>query len=58
MLKADALTWALLALVLYLALAGFVWSWRNPLGNEVTFWRHLPSALTFQALPQFQEHTP
>lgn len=42
--------------VFYLAAAGTAWSVRNPTANSMTFWSHLPDALTFRALPQFQEN--
>ncbi len=50
------MVWAALAALLYLAAASTAWSIRNPTGNEMTFWTHLGEALTFQKLPQFQEH--
>lgn len=40
--------------IAYLAAAGTAWQFNNPLGNQMTFWRHLGSALQFESLPQYQ----
>ncbi len=39
----------------YVVIASIVWQWRNPLANRTTFFTHLTAAMSFQALPQFQE---
>lgn len=42
--------------VVYLGIAGMAWQFNNPLGNQLTFWRHFGSAMQFKSLPQYQEN--
>lgn len=35
-------------------LAGFVWQIRNPMGNKMTFWTHLPDAMCLRKPEKFQ----
>lgn len=43
-----------LALAVWIGIAWMVFEWRNPLCNEMAFYRHLPSVLLFKRLPQYQ----
>ena len=45
---------AALAAILYFAAAWIAFQWRNPKSNEMSFWRHLPSVLTFEKLDEYQ----
>lgn len=57
-MKAALLTAMLsvaVSMFLYLIVAGIAWQLNNPLGNQLTFWRHFGSAMQFKSLPQFQE---
>lgn len=42
-------------LLFYVVIVSAVWQWRNPLANSTTFFTHFTAAMSFQALPQFQE---
>lgn len=44
-----------LACFIYFVAAGVAWQFNNPLGNQLTFWRHVGSAMQFKALLQYQE---
>jgi hypothetical protein len=40
--------------MIFLGIAGAVFEWRNPLCNSMAFFRHFPSVIKFERLPQFQ----
>ena len=46
---------AAFAVILYVSLAWAVFEWRNPLCNDMAFYRHLTSVVTWKRLPQYQE---
>ncbi len=39
---------------LAIVVTSLAWAWNNPLGNQVTYFKHFGDALMFKALPQYQ----
>ncbi len=39
---------------LYVSLSWFIFEWKNPLCNELAFYKHFPSVLVWERLPQYQ----
>jgi hypothetical protein len=54
----KALIWVFLPIltvvIMYIGIACGVFEWRNPLCNEMAFFRHFQSVITFKQLPQYQ----
>lgn len=42
------------AVCLYHSLSFYVWQWRNPKANEMTFYTHYVDVVTWKKLPEFQ----
>ena len=52
--KEKVIYGVIFSIVLYMNIAWFIFAWRNPLCNEIAFFKHFVSVMSFEKLDKYQ----